>query len=342
MHRALKRPLVFWLYGNACLILGMIVLGGITRLEGAGLSIVQWKPLTGILPPLSNQDWEALFTLYKTSPEFQKVNFMITLQDFKPIFWLEYCHRLLGRLVGLTFLIPGCYFWMKGWFPPSLKKNFIGMGIVGGAQGLMGWYMVKSGLVDQPHVSHYRLAAHLLLAFFLYGWMLWTAFSVQNLKQHNYPNMRRTFQLLLLPLTLTILYGAFVAGLKAGLIYNTFPLMDGALLPNDAYALNPFYRNFFENPAMVQFIHRWLACGTGGLMWGVTFYFLSKAKEKPLRSALRILQGAVLLQIILGILTLLGNVPTFVATLHQIGAAGVLTIFVYILQRLNPRQHITL
>ena len=322
-----KHPLLFWLYGNAFLILCMIILGGITRLEGAGLSIVQWRPLTGILPPLSEYDWEALFTLYKTSPEFQKVNFMITLQDFKPIFWLEYLHRLLGRLVGLTFLVPGIYFWVKGYFSSPLKRSFIGMGILGAFQGLMGWYMVKSGLVDEPHVSHYRLAAHLLLAFFLYGWMLWAVFSVQDIKRYDAPGMRCTFQLLVLPFVLTILYGAFVAGLKAGLIYNTFPLMDGNLLPNDAYALEPFYRNFFENPVMVQFIHRWLACGTGVLILGISFYF----RRSPLRHALITLQGIVLLQITLGILTLLGNVPTLLAMLHQIGAAGVLTVILYII-----------
>jgi len=259
---------------------------------------------------------------------------MFTLADFKTIFWLEYLHRLLGRLMGLVFFVPGALFWIRGWLTPQLKRRFVGMLLLGASQGLMGWYMVKSGLVDMPHVSPYRLAAHLFLALILYSWILWTALSLSCPKKSTDSFVRSMFLWLLVPLTLTIFYGALVAGLKAGLIYNTFPLMNSALVPEDAWAMAPWYKNLFENPAMVQFIHRWLACGTAAVIFGACIYAKQKAgHNRPLTRALTATQGAILVQVGLGIATLLTHVPTTLATLHQLGAVGVLTGLVWVLKK---------
>ena len=325
-----QKSITIWLYSTCILILAMIALGGVTRLEGAGLSMVSWRPLTGWLPPLTQSAWDQAFGLYKTSPEFKQINFMFSLSDFKTIFWLEYLHRLLGRLMGLVFFVPGVFFWIKGWLTQQLKRRFVGMLLLGGSQGLMGWYMVKSGLVDQPHVSPYRLAGHLFLALALYVWIFWTALSLNPKARNPTSSVQRLFLWLLVPLTLTIFYGALVAGLKAGLIYNTFPLMNGTMLPEDGWALMPWYKNLFENPAMVQFIHRWLACGTAVVIFGACVYAKRTTTSPALKRALLCVQLAILMQVALGIATLLTHVPTTLAILHQLGAVAVLTGMVWV------------
>lgn len=327
------RAISLWLYGTCALILVMIALGGVTRLEGAGLSMVDWRPITGWLPPLSEDTWEQTFAQYKLSPEFKHINFMFTLSDFKTIFWLEYWHRILGRLIGLWFFLPGLWFWMRGHFTPTFKKHFMGMLLLLGMQGLMGWYMVKSGLVDQPHVSPYRLAAHLFLALILYSWILWTALSLKSKPHAHHPRLASACLWMLVPLVLTIFYGALVAGLKAGLVYNTFPLMEGAFLASDAWAIAPWYRNLLENPSTVQFIHRWLACGTALGILGLTQRYIEQKANIGIKIPLRFVQLSVLLQVTLGIFTLLYGVPTSLATLHQLGAVGVLTAVIFLLRR---------
>lgn len=329
-----QKLIPLWLYGTCLLILCMIALGGVTRLEGAGLSMVDWRPVTGWLPPLTPKAWAGTFALYQTSPEFNHVNFMFTLQDFKTIFWLEYLHRLLGRLVGLVFLLPGLWFWIRGHLSSRLKKRFLSMLFLGGLQGVMGWYMVKSGLVDQPHVSPYRLAVHLFLALILYGWVFWTALSY-SLNPHSLTSLKTPsfvhslFLWLLILLALTIFYGALVAGLKAGLLYNTFPLMGGHFVPEDWGTHTPWIKDLFENPATVQFIHRWLACSTALLIMAACEVAMRcknhYLEKKPLIWALRGTQGAVLLQVCLGVATLMHHVPTLLATLHQLGVVLVLS-----------------
>ena len=314
----MRKPLLLWLYGTAFLVLCMVALGGITRLEGAGLSMVTWKPLRGMLPPLTLGDWQALFKAYKTSPEFEKINFMFTLEDFKSIFWLEFLHRLLGRFVGLFFFVPLLFFWVKGALTPLLKRRALLCLLLGALQGLMGWWMVKSGLKDNPHVSPYRLAAHLGLALLLYGTLLWTAFSLHCSSAKPDAKTHRGLCRAVLLLCCTIFYGALVAGLKAGLLYNSFPLMGGHLLPGEAWSMTPLYKNIFENPVLVQFIHRWLATATALFILWTTL-----RHKTPLSSWIQIL---VALQFLLGVLTLLYCVPTLWAVCHQVTAALLLGV----------------
>lgn len=324
-----SKRLSIWLYGNCFLLLCTLVLGGITRLSGAGLSIVEWDPILGIFPPIALEQWHAVFDLYKGTPEFQKINFMMTLGDFKVIFWLEYFHRLLGRLLGFAFIVPGIIFWVKGYLYPSLKKSFIAISLLGLLQGLMGWYMVKSGLVKDPHVSHFRLAAHLLLALTIYAWILWEAFALTFHRQPDY-YVERTFRLILVFLLGVITYGAFVAGLKAGLIYNTFPLMDGEWVPMHIFNLS-HERYFVYDPANVQFIHRCLAMAL--TLWIIlsSLYYIKEVEDSHLKKAFWALQGLVLLQFFLGVMTLIFAVPISLGCLHQVGAVALLSGVLYIL-----------
>jgi cytochrome c oxidase assembly protein subunit 15 len=225
-----RRQIAVWLIVCCAMIFSMVVLGGVTRLTGSGLSMVEWDPVFGILPPLGQEQWEEVFAKYRESPEYQKINIDMDLAGFKGIFWLEYLHRILGRLIGLVFLIPFLFFLWARKLPASLVPRFIIMFVLGGLQGLMGWYMVKSGLVDNPHVSQYRLTAHLILAVLIYGYILWTAlnllFPQPNLRGDIRPLKRYTYLVAGL-IAVTMVSGGFMAGLKAGLAYNTFPLMGG-------------------------------------------------------------------------------------------------------------------
>jgi cytochrome c oxidase assembly protein subunit 15 len=297
----------------------MIMLGGATRLTHSGLSIVEWKPITGIIPPLTESAWLEEFAKYQQSPEYQLVNFGMSLSEFKFIFFMEYAHRLLGRFMGLWFAIPLIYFWMRQKLPTFLKKNAVLALVLGFCQGFMGWYMVKSGLVKDPSVSHYRLTIHLLLAIAIMGILLWSAFRLMTIDRGY---IKETFSIKKLAhisiglVMLTITYGGLVAGLKAGLIYNTYPLMEGHFLPSEWLFIQPTILNFIENPATVQFIHRWLAA----VAFGIAFYtgILAFKSAKPdLRFAGFLLAGAATLQFILGILTLLLTVPVSLGTLHQ-------------------------
>lgn len=324
-HKILKTNLQL----NLVLVFLMIMIGGLTRLTGSGLSIVEWHLIKGILPPLTESDWVSLFTAYKTSPEFKLINFDYVLSDFKKIFWLEYCHRLLGRCIGFAYITPLILCFLKRKTLLRFLPHFILLFILVASQGLLGWLMVKSGLQAHPHVSHYRLTAHLILALILYTATLFTYGQV-FMKETSAPkaisHLRRHGFVILILTFITMTYGALVAGLKAGLIYNTFPLMDNRWIPEGIFSLQPMLSNFVDNPGTVQFIHRLLGLSTLCYL----FFFARKAGGLPFRDhkfyTLTLLSlAAGLMQVSLGILTLLYSVPLLLALLHQAGAVVLTT-----------------
>jgi len=334
------RQIAGWLFVCCLMIYAMVVLGGVTRLTGSGLSMVEWDPIFGIIPPLDEPTWEATFELYKTSPEYRKINTGMDLHGFKSIYWFEYAHRLLGRTIGTVFLLPFLYFLYRGCIHRRLIPKLAGMFVLGGLQGLLGWYMVRSGLVDNPHVSQYRLTAHLGLAVLIYGWMLHVATGLWFGDSDNRAStgLRRAIAALTGLVFLTILSGGFVAGLKAGFAYNTFPMMDGRLIPAAIFMLDPWWRNAFENIAMVQFDHRVLALLVFVLvllLWGSS---LRQSLAAHVRIGLHLLLAAVLLQVTLGISTLLLHVPVALASMHQAGALLVFTTLVFLNQRTLRRD----
>ncbi len=321
MPAATRKTIAAWLFVCAAMVLIMAVIGAITRLTGSGLSMVEWRPLMGTIPPMTDAEWQRVFDLYRQSPEYRIVNAGMSLEAFKFIFFWEWFHRLWGRLIGVVFAVPLAYFWLSGRLTPWLKWALGGLLILGAVQGLMGWFMVMSGLIDVPAVSHYRLAAHLGLAFVLFALLLVLALSVlrggerrigsdeTGLLSHGW--------IALGFVAITVIYGAFVAGMDAGLAYNTFPLMQGRFLTPDALAFSPLWINFFENMAMVQFVHRWLGVVTGlviALLWW-------RGRNRPLarktRMAIGLSAAVVIIQVALGITTLLLAVPMTIATLHQ-------------------------
>jgi len=333
------RPLVArWLFLCAGLVFLMIAVGGLTRLTESGLSIVEWAPIMGTFPPLSESAWQQTFEQYKAFPEYQKVNRGMSLEQFKGIFWLEYLHRLLGRLIGLVFFLPWLWLVIRRRLPGRLAVRLLAIFALGGAQGALGWWMVASGLVDDPRVSPYRLAAHLVLAVLIYALLIWTALGLLPDRPSPPPTGGRR----LLPggigvlalVSVTIVSGAFVAGLDAGLTYNTFPLMDGRLVPEGYFLLEPWIRNLAENVAAVQFNHRLLGITT--LIAGVTFAFAlrrlgGKGSFGHLGAALMALA---LLQPALGIATLLLVVPIWLASIHQVVALLLFTVALVTVYRL--------
>ncbi len=335
-----NKAIAIWLLACCATIFGMIILGGITRLTGSGLSMVEWAPIMGILPPLNDKEWQEAFLLYQQFPEYQIKNFHMSVHDFKSIFWFEYGHRLLGRSIGIIFLLPFLFFLFKGKIEKALTPKLITMFVLGGLQGLMGWYMVKSGLVNDPRVSQYRLTAHLGLAVVIYAYMLWVALVLL------YPKINETVQgsvrklgkqsLFITGLIIiTILSGGFVAGTHAGFAFNTFPLMHGKLIPDGLFELTPLWKNFFENIVTVQFDHRVLAT----LLFIIVPVFWFKAKKltlHPLASTgCHLLLAALALQITLGISTLLLAVPVALGAAHQAGAIVLLTTALFANQQLH-------
>ncbi len=319
------RAVMRWLILCLLLVFAMVILGGVTRLTGSGLSMVTWHP-TGMLPPLTTEQWTAEFQLYQQYPEYQKLNQNMTLDGFKRIFWFEYSHRQLGRLIGLVFLLPFLYFLWRKMIKPGLTPRLVVMFILGGLQGLLGWYMVQSGLVSNPHVSQYRLTAHLLSAIVIFGFILWTIFNLafpepyKRLAESSVAVWRRTSLGLVGLVLLTIASGGFVAGLDAGMIFNTFPLMGGQLIPDGIGALSPWYLNPLENLVTVQFDHRWLAIGTGLCL--IAWYLKGRARftDNPLNLSFKLVGMMVIVQLLLGIATLLMQVPVALGALHQAGA----------------------
>jgi len=336
----MKKQIAAWLLTCCALVFAMVVVGGVTRLTNSGLSIVEWQPLIGTIPPLSSEDWNELFEKYHQTPQYKKVNLGMSLEEFKGIFWWEYFHRLLGRVIGLAFFIPFLYFIARKGIDGPLGLKLAGIFVLGVLQGAMGWYMVKSGLVDNPHVSQYRLTAHLGLAFIIYAAMFWVALgllsrpdsSLVNSKVHE---LRRFSTFLTVLIFIMVLSGGFVAGIRAGLAYNTFPLMNGHVIPPEIFMLEPWYRNFFDNMATVQFDHRLIAWMLAILV--PIFWF--KTRGVPLagstRMACNFLLFMLVVQISLGISTLLLVVPLHLAAAHQAGALLLFTAALWVRHRLG-------
>ena len=326
-----NRKVATWLLVCCALVFAMVVLGGVTRLTGSGLSMVDWRPVAGALPPLSDEAWQETFEMYQLTPEFQKVNAHMELDDFKGIFWLEYLHRLLGRTIGIVFLIPFLVFAWRGYIRKQEWPKYALMFVLGGLQGVLGWYMVKSGLVDNPHVSQYRLVAHLVAAFLIYAYMFWVALSLKfptdSVTPH--PWYRRTLALTAL-VAVTVISGGFVAGLKAGKIYNTFPMMGEYWAPPGMFAIDPWWRNFFDNMATVQFDHRILALTT--FVSIIVYWVCSRKTDLPARIAkgVNALLHTAVLQVALGIATLLLVVPVSLAAMHQAVAMLLFTVALYL------------
>lgn len=341
-----RRQIAGWLIICALVIYGMIVLGGVTRLTGSGLSMVEWKPLMGVIPPLTDAQWQDTFEKYQQFPEYQNVNYNMDLAGFKKIFVFEYAHRVLGRTVGVIFFIPFLFFLFRGRVNKTLAPKLWALFVLGGLQGLMGWYMVKSGLVDIPRVSQYRLTAHLGLAVLIYSYMLWVVFDLLLLKpvlakpdassvfENSVPALK-TFALVLSGLIfLMILSGGLVAGLDAGFAYNTFPLMDGQFFPAGLYNLSPPWLSAFADITTVQFNHRIFAY----LITLLVIIFASLALLKRVTGALRFgiyaLLGCLVVQLSLGIATLLYVVPVPLAAAHQAGAIALLTASLFVSHRM--------
>ncbi len=322
-----------WLLAVAALVFLMVTVGGATRLTGSGLSITEWKPIMGVIPPLTEADWQEAFAKYRQIPQYTQLNRGMSLEAFKAIFWWEWGHRFLGRLVGAAFLVPFVVFVALGYVRRSLVPKLAGLFLLGGLQGAIGWYMVASGLSERVSVSQYRLALHLGLAILILGALIWTALSLEeNRAAHRASSKVRFGAGLLSSLTfLQILLGAFVAGMKAGFGYNTWPLMDGQLVPAGLFIMEPWYANLFENAMTVQFNHRLAAyLLTAAALWQA---WATMRENGPgslwMRRSAAILAGAVLLQVVLGIATLLAQVPLSLGLLHQAGAAAVFAIAVW-------------
>ncbi len=318
------------------MIYAMVVLGGVTRLTGSGLSMVEWDPVFGIVPPLSEQAWQTVFSKYQASPEYQKINLGMDLLGFKSIYWFEYAHRVLGRMIGTVFLLPFLYFLFRKMLPPRLTPRLALAFVLGGLQGLLGWYMVKSGLVDNPHVSQYRLTAHLGLALVIYAWLFWLFLDLvdrQHVIKDSTPFLRRISLAILALVAITITSGGFVAGLKAGHAYNTFPKMGDQWLPPAGWMLQPGWRNLFENIATVQFNHRLLAITT--LACIVLFGAFNHKRVSALATRLGIYFLVVIacIQASLGISTLLLHVPVALAATHQAIAVLLLSSALFVAHR---------
>ncbi len=313
-----RRPVAVWLFCVCAMLLVIISLGGATRLTGSGLSIMEWAPIMGSIPPLSAAEWDRLYALYQQIPQYALLNHGFGLDGFKSIFWLEWTHRLWGRLTGLVFIVPLIVFAVRGQISPRLGLRLFCLLLLGGLQGVVGWFMVASGFdAGSTAVSAYRLVMHLMLALALYAAILWTALETWSpAKVATSPGARRLLGALCAAVTLTIAAGGFVAGLKAGMIYNTFPLMGGSLVPADYGTLQPFVRNLTENLAAVQFDHRVLATLTALFALGAVIAVWRQSARAG-RVALGAIAGLVCLQYAIGVTTLLWVVPVGLATLHQ-------------------------
>jgi cytochrome c oxidase assembly protein subunit 15 len=331
-----------WLFIVAGFIFAMVLVGGATRLTGSGLSITEWQPILGILPPSSEGAWQEAFEKYRQIPEYELVNRGMSLGAFKTIYWWEWTHRFIGRLIGFVFLIPFVYFLARRSIPKAFIPRVAALFVLGGAQGALGWFMVKSGLSDRVDVSQYRLAAHLALAVAIAGYAFWLGLSIReqsrparegNPLRASSPGVRLCAGLLAALVYLQIIAGAFVAGLKAGHASNTWPLMNGEVLPPGLDAISPWYLNFFENPLTAQFTHRVLAyaiaifaIGFGALIWRFP-------NTRPLRLPIVALLCAIMLQIALGVVTILYGVPIDAALAHQANAIAVLALALWMLHR---------
>jgi len=318
--------IAYWLLAVCALVFVVVVVGGITRLTHSGLSITEWRPIAGVLPPLSAADWEETFAKYRATPQYRQTNVGMSLAEFRGIFWWEYVHRLLGRLIGLAFLVPFAWFVLRRQVPHGYGLALGLIFVLGSVQGALGWYMVQSGLIDEPRVSQFRLTAHLGLAFVIFAAMLWCALSLLSPQRTSKPGLdarsarRWAFGIVALVFGM-VLSGGLVAGIGAGRAYSTFPLMNGYVVPPEIFMLKPWWTNFFHNMATVQFDHRaiaWLLALTVPVLWWKIRRDTSASPRA--RQGIRILLAMLAIQVALGIATLVNGVPLYLAALHQAGA----------------------
>ena len=323
------RAIRLWLFAVAALVLGMVLVGGATRLTESGLSITEWKPVMGVIPPLGEAQWQVEFDKYQAIPQYDALNRGMSLEAFKTIYWWEWTHRLLGRVIGAAFLLPFLWFLWRGWITPALRARLWFIFGLGALQGAVGWWMVASGLADRIEVSQYRLAAHLILACLIYVAIIWTVLRVPDRPIALLPGRIRVAAIALLVLVLLQIYlGALVAGLRAGLIYNTWPLIDGVLVPDASHLFfsTPVWRNFFENPLTVQFDHRMVAYAAWLLSAAHAADALWSSRSGAVLTRALVLFAAVTIQAALGIATLLQQAPLALALSHQAMALVVLTV----------------
>ena len=333
-----NKKVVYWLLTGCLLIFIMVIVGGITRLTHSGLSITTYKLIEGTLPPMNEVEWQAAFNHYKQFPEYQKINTHFTLQDFKDIYFWEWLHRFIGRMIGVVFIIPFLYFLIKKQLSKAtIKKAIVLLGL-GAFQGFLGWYMVKSGMIDRPDVSHYRLAMHLITAFLTFSYTLWVALDIiySNFsKPVSSFNLKTLLKITYLVVLIQIIWGAFVAGLDAGLIHNFWPLMSEGKLIHETVFIEQetVWRNFIEGKSGVQFVHRYIAYLVVGLIFTI-WYKSGKMQLTPSqKKGINLLLIIVLLQFTLGVLTLLYHVPVVLGVLHQVGAFLLLATMTFVVHR---------
>ncbi|MGI9483319.1 MAG: COX15/CtaA family protein [Hyphomicrobiales bacterium] len=335
------RPYVrAWLYFICTLILAMVLVGGATRLTDSGLSITEWKPILGAIPPLSEADWQHAFSLYKQIPEYKVINRGMSLEEFKFIYWWEWAHRFLGRFIGIAFFIPLVFFWATDRIEKKLKPGLVVAFLVGGLQGFIGWYMVMSGLSERVDVSQYRLALHLGLAVAIFAYLYWMALGIGKRERQISDRAGWGALVLTILVFVQVILGAFVAGMDAGMGYNTWPLMDDALVPSGLFIMEPAWRNLFENAMTVQFNHRVLAYVIVIFAGIHIFRTLQVHREGPFAVSAGFAGLVVLVQVALGIWTLLAQVPIELALLHQGGAVILLAACLWHLHiaALEPAQ----
>lgn len=336
-----RKPIIIWLFSGCFIIFAMVVLGGITRLTGSGLSITEWDVIIGAVPPLNQDDWNIAFDKYKQSPQYQKVNTGMDLEQFKSIFYWEYFHRLVGRLLGVVFIIPFLYFLFRKMLDPPLIRKLVIILLLGALQGFLGWYMVASGLVNRPSVSHYRLALHLITAFVTFGYTLWVALDLiyQN-KETNQEHVPPVFRKLTLAIAslviIQIIYGAFMAGLGGGKIYNTFPKMGDEWFPS---TFHPVFASFFDYPVGVQIVHRYI--GTLLVILGFILIYVYRRNPVPyLFNTVSFFIIALVVQFTLGVTTLLYAAPIILAALHQIGGFVLFSSVVMLLHKVTIKAKV--
>lgn len=333
-----NRAVIYWLLTGSLLIFIMVIVGGVTRLTHSGLSISNYKLISGTIPPSNDVEWKEAFDLYKQYPEYQKINSHFTLEDFKDIYFWEWLHRFIGRFIGMVFLVPFLYFLIRKQLSlPTIKKTIVLL-LLGAFQGFLGWYMVKSGLVNRPDVSHYRLASHLITAFITFAYTLWVALDLMFPKRKvvniNFRNLIRIGMVLLV---LQIFWGGLVAGLDAGFIHNHWPLMSDGKLMHETVLIehSPIWKNFVEGKSGVQFIHRYLAYVVVGIILFIGYKAKKLSQTSLQKKGINLLLAIVTVQFILGILTLIYAVPVWMGVAHQIFAFFLLGTMTFVLHRFS-------
>ena len=335
MNAPAAKPVAVWLFVCAGMVVAMMIIGAITRLTDSGLSMVEWRPLIGAWPPTAAAEWQRLLDLYRQTSEYKLANAGMSLEEFKTIFWWEFIHRLWGRLIGIVFALPFVFFLLTKRIPSGFTPHLVALFLLGGLQGVIGWWMVKSGFVDRTDVSQYRLTAHLGMAFGILGYLLWLALLLiaPRLPIPNAP--RRLAWGTLAAVSITILAGGLVAGLKAGLTYNSWPLMDGEFFPTGALELSPWWLNGFENLATVQLDHRLLAYASVFMVGWLWLAMRRSAVTLRAQLAANAMAMLVIVQVTLGIATLLLVVPVSLAVMHQAGAAVLFSLTLWVVYELS-------